>query len=168
MLPVALVPNSACVEFAKSLSGRLFNGVVKSPSFEVGAASNWETVGFSMHHDAIENVDGSGKRYIKGQTPIDGFKADLTNNGQGADVYRHILFTAGNVLRGLWWGASANAVFIAYDWQQAQRGRKESETELRDDYAGLDVGNAMLRTAKAGGSGDYGALTSELTTILCK
>ena len=32
--------------------------------------------------------------------PVDGFKRDLINNGQGADVYKHIYGIAGAVLIG--------------------------------------------------------------------
>jgi hypothetical protein len=66
------------------------------------------------------------------------------------------------------YGAAANKAFIFVDWQQAVRGRKESETELRDDYAGQRVGNAMLKTGQAGRSGNYAKLAQNIAHILCK
>ncbi|HEU0049658.1 MAG TPA: hypothetical protein VFQ43_18870, partial [Nitrososphaera sp.] len=61
-----------------------------------------------------------------------------------------------------------NALFTVIDWQQAARGRKESETELRDDFAGMAVGDAMLGTTAAGAGGNYAALSKEIKGILCQ
>lgn len=57
---------------------------------------------------------------------------------------------------------------VAYDRAQAATGRKESEAEVADDYAGEKVGNAMLKTGKAGASGNYENLALTIARILCK
>jgi hypothetical protein len=120
-----------------------------------------------MRVQAIDDVDESGNKYRKGKTPIDGFKEGLTAYGQDADVYHHILFVAGNVLDG-YYGAGLNEAFIAYDRAQAASGRKESEAEVADDYAGLKVGNAMLKTGQAGANGGYESLALTIARTLCK
>jgi len=124
-------------------------------------------VGVPMRAEAIDNVDQNGNPYRKGKTPIDGFKKGLTAYGQDADVYHHILFVAGNVLDGNY-GFGLNQAFIAYDRAQAAMGRKESEAEVADDYAGEKVGNAMLKTGKAGAKGDYESLALTIARILCE
>lgn len=122
-------------------------------------------VGEGMIHDALKNQDEFGNPYVKGKTPINGFKEELTNNGQGADVHHHILMAAGLNLTNnfIGWG-----VFKATDQDQARKGRKESETEVRDDDAGYAVGSKMFRTAARGRSGDYAKLAGEIRSIICK
>ncbi len=160
--------NSSCGKFAQSLADRLYNTNVRDhPYGEPGNAENLTAVGHPMTVNAVDNVDQNGNPYRKGKTPIDGFSDELVDNGQDADVYHHILFVAGNVLDGQY-GAAANKAFIFVDWQQAVRGRKESETELRDDYAGQRVGDAMLKTGRAGRSGNYAKLAQNIAHILCK
>lgn len=159
---------SACGKFATSLANRLYNtNIVDQPYGEPGNAGNLTTVAVAMRSEAIDNVDLSGNPYRKGKTPIDGFKIELTRAGQDADVYHHILFVAGNTLDGNY-GAALNKAFIAADWVQATKGRAESYTELEDDYAGVRVGNAMLKTGQAGRSGDYDMLARQIARILCK
>ena len=109
-------------------------------------------------------------KYTKGNLdpnplPVDGFKRNLIDNAQGADVYKHIYGIAGAVLIGesyvisKYWpfsvpgrarmtGSEVAKAQIADDRTAAAGGRTESETELRDDEAGLDVGFAMLKAAK--------------------
>jgi hypothetical protein len=117
-----------------------------------------------MVKQAIKDVDERGVAYKKGVYPITGSRGELTDNNQDADVYHHILFVAGNSLLGEP-GAAANAAFIAVDAKQAYiEGRKESETELRDDRAGLKVGGAMMSAAH---SGKFDALRNQITGILC-
>jgi hypothetical protein len=110
--------------------------------------------------------------------PVDGFKTELTNNGQGADVYKHIYGVAGAVLIGDSYagfkGATGRMGLTGYqniqaqlkeDMDQAAHGRKESETELRDDYAAIAVGGAMLKANKDRSSPE--ALRGALFDILC-
>jgi YD repeat-containing protein len=95
--------------------------------------------------------------------PIDGFKTNLIDNGQGADVYKHIYGIAGGVLigdfyviakdwpwprRGSLTGWQNVIAQVQDDLNAAQGGRKESETELRDDFAGIEVGRSMVRANK--------------------
>jgi len=53
------------------------------------------------------------------------------------------------------------------DLRQARNGRVESFAELRDDTAGIAVGNAMVRTTRAGKSADYAGLARTIMNILC-
>jgi len=158
---------SACGKFARSLADRLYNTVVRDHPYGDDNASNLAAVGVPMRAEAIDDVDQNGNKYVKGKTPIDGFKEYLTAYGQDADVYHHILFVAGNVLDGNY-GFALNQPFIARDWQQAAMGRRESEAELADDYAGEKVGNAMLKTGRAGASGNYENLALTIARELCK
>ncbi len=112
-------------------------------------------------------MDLNGVTYGKRTYPIDGFKPALTANNQLADVYRHVLFTAGNSLHGTPAADAENALFRLYDWQQSARGRSESDVELLDDDAGMAVGDLMLETALAGRSGNYAALKAQIKNILC-
>lgn len=162
-------PNS-CEQFAQSLADHLFNHTVKSsllPGQLNVADSTLARIGVIMQKQAVDNVDFSGRTYEKRQTPIDGFQDQFTDNTQGADVYHHILFTAGGELDTNW-GPQTNGAFLATDKLQASRGRKESETEVRDDYAGIAVGRAMLITGRLGRQGDFAFLTKQIADILCK
>jgi hypothetical protein len=103
---------------------------------------------------------------ILGTRSVTGFSSELIDNNQLGDVYRHILFTAGQMLESGRATVATNSLFTAYDYYDSLR-RAESETEHRDDEAGKDVGRAMLATAKAGASGDYAALTRRIRGILC-
>ncbi len=120
-----------------------------------------------MRDQAIDNLDLNGFPYEKRKYPIDGFKSALTANNQLADVYHHILFTAGNALHGTPGGDAENAAFRAYDWQQSARGRTESDAELLDDDAGIEVGGLMLNTALAGKSANYWGLKAQIKGVLC-
>jgi hypothetical protein len=122
-------------------------------------------------------------KYVKGNQdprplPVDGFKNELTNNGQGADVYKHIYGIAGAVLIGDYYvGAPGlpgragltgwQTVFaqVQDDRLAAAGGRLESETELRDDFAGVEVGKAMLNANKERTRPEY--LQRRLFDSLC-
>jgi hypothetical protein len=116
---------------------------------------------------AYRDTDYNGYHYTKNSYPIDGFKSALTAYGQDADVYHHILFTAGNALHGTMGGDSENWAFRRYDQRQADNGRQESIAELADDDAGIEVGQRMLATALAGRGGDYWGLKAKIKNILC-
>jgi hypothetical protein len=163
------VQPTSCEKFAQSLADHLFNHTVKSAMLPGQLNVGDQTlarIGVIMQGQAVDNVDFSGKPYQKGKTPIDGFQPGLIGNGQGAEVYHHILFTAGGELD-TYWGSQTNGAFLLFDQQQASRGRKESETEVRDDYAGIAVGRAMLETGRLGRQGDFAFLTKRITNILC-
>ncbi len=77
--------------------------------------------------------DGSGD--------VSGFRDDLVDNGQGSQVIRHILGQAGGeIMGGLGKIVADNQA--AENIEQAKT-RKESETEVRDDIAGVSVGKAI-------------------------
>jgi len=101
--------------------------------------------------------------------PVDGFRNELTRYGQDADVYRHILFTAGNTLRGTPVGDAASDALLASDYYGVYvQNRPESLSEIEDDYAGMSVGQMMLSTALAGRSGDYWGLKKQIMQRLCE
>jgi hypothetical protein len=154
---------SACDQFAGELSGHLYNAMVDESFHADGRLQ----LANQMVALGEANTNFQGFHYQKGVTPISGFRPALTANGQGADVYRHILFTAGNAMLGNVAGDAENDVFRAYDWAQAQSGRQESLAELADDDAGMEVGRRMLGTATAGVHADYNALKREIMGILC-
>lgn len=162
--PAAPPPPSACARFAEELANRLYNTVVLAGGFNPDSRHDLAN---EMNRRGRNNVDFNGRAYGKTTYPIDGFRPALTANGQLADVYRHILFTAGNSLHGTAAADAENAVFRAYDWQQSARGRAESDTELADDDAGMAVGELMLNTALAGRSGNYAQLMADIRNILC-
>jgi hypothetical protein len=156
---------SACDKFAEELASRLYKSVVLLGGYNSEARHDLAN---EMRNQAIDDVDLNGNRYNKRSYPIDGFKTALINNNQLADVYHHILFTAGNALHGTIGGDAENAAFKFWDgWQKNVQGRAESQAELHDDNAGWDVGTSMLNTALAGQSGDYWALKAQIKNILC-
>lgn len=160
----AVKPPSACAKFADQLGDRLYNTVVLAGGYNPESRHDLAN---AMNSQERANVDLSGVTYGKNSYPIDGFKQQLIANNQRADVYRHILFTAGNSLHGTPVADAENAAFRFYDWQQSARGRSESDTELLDDDAGMAVGDLMLNTALAGRSGNYAALKAQIKSILC-
>jgi hypothetical protein len=123
-----------------------------------------QRIGMDMARRAINGVDENGQKYGKFPTPV-GFQDNLVGWGQGGDVYRHILFVAGNVLEGALGGWLANEMFEAYDFFQFFGGRDESLAELLADRAGRQVGAAM---SSAFDSGDFNKLRETLKSILCK
>jgi hypothetical protein len=157
-------PPSACARFAEELSNRLYNTVVLAGGFNPDSRHDLAN---EMNRRGVNNVDFNGQAYGKHTYPIDGFRPALTANGQLADVYRHILFTAGNSLHGTPAADAENTAFRLYDWQQSARGRAESDAELADDDAGMAVGDLMLNTALAGRSGNYAQLLADIRNILC-
>jgi len=124
-------------------------------------------LGREMVDQAYRDVDLKNVPYKKKKYPIAGFKAALTANGQDADVYHHILFTAGDTLHGTFFGDAENWAFGTYDWIQAKSGRQESVAELADDAAGTEVGTLMYNAAMAGQSANYQELEKQIFKILC-
>jgi hypothetical protein len=155
---------SACARFAKELADRLYNAVVLEGGYNPESRHDFAN---EMSRRGENNVDFYGNYFDKKRYPIDGFKPALTANNQLADVYRHILFAGGDSLHGTAGGDLENLVFRLYDWQQSVRGRSESDTELADDYAGMEVGDLMYKTAMAGKSGNYEQLMKDIKYILC-
>ena len=121
-----------------------------------------------MTQQAIANTNLQGHQYRKGVTPIDGFKQALTAHGQGADVYHHILFTAGSALHGTMGGEAEFQAFRLQDWKQRTiEGRRESIAEVEDDDAGHEVGVLMFNAAMAGQRADYWKLKADIMQVLC-
>ncbi|MBK1833292.1 hypothetical protein [Roseibacillus ishigakijimensis] len=75
--------------------------------------------------------------------PTTGFRDDLWKNGQEGEMYRHLYFHMGCYLLGPpGWLVSW---FIGLtDIRQAASGRKESETEVRDNIAGRECGRILV------------------------
>ncbi|HBB87134.1 MAG TPA: hypothetical protein DC047_05925 [Blastocatellia bacterium] len=156
---------SACEKFADELGDRLYNAVVLEGGYNPDSRHDLAN---AMNDQAYRDVDLNGVPYEKNTYPIDGFKNELTAKRQRADVYHHILFTAGDGLHGTPAADAENQAFRAYDWYQSVvLGRAESDTELLDDDAGMAVGSLMLNTALSGRSGDYNALKTRIRGILC-
>jgi len=160
-----LTERSPCEKFSQSLVDQLYN-VVKHGGFDDPKDSAAQ-LGQVWEDRALKNRDENGNLYRKNDYPIGGFKPDLVSNNQDAEVYRHVLFTAGNALEG---NDLENWAFTQYhklrSLEDNPRG-KEAETEIRDDYAGRAVGQAMVKTVQAGKSGDYGALYNNIKNTLC-
>ena len=82
------------------------------------------------------------KRVNGRRLPTSGFKKSLFKDGQGGQIYRHLYFHLACYLMGpLGWLTSW---FIGLtDIKQAASGRKESETEIRDNIAGRECGKIL-------------------------
>lgn len=82
------------------------------------------------------------KRIKSRHLPTTGFKNDLVKDGQEGQMYRHLYFHLACYLLGpLGWLLSW---FIGLtDLKQAASGRKESETEVRDNVAGRECGRII-------------------------
>ena len=71
-----------------------------------------------------------------------GFKENLVNNGQQGQMYRHLYFHLACYLLGpIGWLVSWFIGLI--DIRQAAKGRKESETEVRNNVAGRECGRIL-------------------------
>ena len=88
------------------------------------------------------------KRIKSRHLPTTGFKDELIKNGQEGQMYRHLYFHLACYLLGpLGWLASW---FIGLtDLKQARSGRKESETEVRDNIAGRECGKILTLYMKS-------------------
>ena len=82
------------------------------------------------------------KRIKSRHLPTSGFHGDLVRDGQKGQMYRHLYFHLACYLLGpLGWLFSW---FIGLtDIKQAASGRKESETEVRDNIAGRECGKIL-------------------------
>lgn len=150
---------SSCADFAEALANRLYNAIFKTPG---ASGENVAKLAKAMRTNAEANEDEFGNNFKEYSTY--GFKKELIDNGQGNDVYRHIMWVASTYLDG---SNARRMVFTNYDRQQKLRGRKESETELRDDQAGIEVGKLMSQAVKAGLSADFKGLADAIRGVLC-
>jgi len=142
--------NPSCHEFVDELVDRVFNS-----SFFTKLGQ-----GIAMELEAIANPF---EKYMpRGRHFSNGFKDKLISNNQLGDVYRHVLFVAGTVLAGDRW---IRNWFMDHDQQQANAGRDESYTEVRDNLAGKSVGDLMSKAW----DGEMGAdsLRKALRDVLC-
>lgn len=104
--------------------------------------------------------DGTYNKWMPGgRGDPNGFRPELIKFGQSGDVYRHIMFVAGTVLAG---APATRAAFFEYDRAQARSGRRESITELEDDFAGERVGNLMNDYRRLGRDGLRDAIRNDL------
>jgi hypothetical protein len=171
---------SPCQKFSQSLADRLYNANQDPPFFgsENDPERGMKNLGATMVVEAVLNIDENGNSRSKshGRISVAGFKPELVTGNpsdakheldQGQDVYHHILFFAGNVLVDKPAADLANLAARNVDLRQVREGRAESLAELRDDAAGIEVGNAMVRTTRAGKSADYAGLARTIMNILC-
>jgi len=59
-------------------------------------------------------------------------------------------------------GDLANFAEMAVDIRQVRGGRQESLAEVKDDVAGMKVGDAMVATTRAGAKADYAGLAQTI------
>lgn len=82
------------------------------------------------------------KRIKSRHLPTTGFNEELVKNGQEGQMYRHLYFHLACYLLGpLGWLFSW--LIGLTDIKQAASGRKESETEVRDNIAGRECGRIL-------------------------
>ncbi len=106
------------------------------------------------------------RRRINSRTlPTSGFKESLISHGQKGQMYRHLYFHLACYLLGplgmmLSWGIGL------IDVKQAASGRKESETEIRDNLAGRECGVVLTQFFK--GRLDEEDVRARLRSILAE
>jgi RHS repeat-associated protein len=88
-------------------------------------------------------------QYVKSD-PTTGFKQPLYYTGalQGGELYKHVLAFAGLTVKSGFGDVAANIVIknaLELDAAQVASGRKESQAELNDDYAGIAVGELLVK-----------------------
>jgi hypothetical protein len=95
---------------------------------------------------------GTWARQYQKQDSTTGFNPELYGNGQGGEMYKHILAFAGSTLVANFGGiaerAGANKLMetaLIHDINQQLTGRKESIAEVKDDYAGMAVGELLVK-----------------------
>lgn len=125
---------SSCTDFAAQLASTFFDNVGEYYLNTMG-------LGISMMKGSAATPPT-----IFDDSYYDGFKPELVSNGQNGDVYRHIGWMAGSEIAHI--GAISQEALIWSDAKQAWSSdghvqRPESITELRDDIAGIAVGQAM-------------------------
>lgn len=96
-------------------------------------------LGIGLLHRKFQHIR---KRIKSRHLPTTGFHKDLVKDGQDGQMYRHLYFHLACYLMGpLGWLFSW---FIGLtDIKQAASGRKESETEVRDNIAGRECGKIL-------------------------
>ena len=86
--------------------------------------------------------------------PTTGFKRELYDTGsgpserQGGEAYKHILAFASLTVKAAFGDVSANILIreaLQLDIAQRATGRRESIAEVNDDYAGMAVGDLLVR-----------------------
>ena len=103
------------------------------------------------------------KRIRSRHLPTVGFREDLVKYGQEGQMYRHIYFHLACYLLGpMGWLVSR---FIGWiDIRQAANGRKESETEVRNNVAGRKCGRILTFYMK--GKVDENTARKQLKRVL--
>ena len=95
--------------------------------------------------------------------PTVGFKKDLVKNGQEGQMYRHLYFHLACYLLGPM-GRLVSRYIGWIDIRQAAKGRKESETEVRNNVAGRECGRILTLYMK--GKVDETTARKQLTRVL--
>jgi RHS repeat-associated protein len=151
-----------------------------------GIAMQGRTMAYAAKNSYGKSKDDKGNNLF----PIDGFKDALVSNGQGADVYKHILGAAGAIMigdsylvpvfgsarvpqQGAQPATTGNELYasnLAFDMQQSvdvnhPEHMREAMTEVADDIAAGMVGTMMLDTAN--GKMTPEELQKKLFDLLC-
>lgn len=82
------------------------------------------------------------KRIQSAHLPTTGFHEDLVKDGQNGEMYRHLYFHLACYLLGPMGWVLSWAIGLL-DIKQASKGRKESQTEVRDNIAGRECGRIL-------------------------
>lgn len=156
----------------KSSCEKFVDNLVSRTDYKVPTKATAANVGRVMGYNAKNQFSRNSKSFA-----VDGFRPELVSNGQGGDVYKHILGHAGATMIGnaklYGWGGGRTGFEIseaeeAIDRRQLDdpNHRREAETELRDNAAGRQVGDLMRQRILGDISRDD--LKKGLMNILCE
>jgi RHS repeat-associated protein len=131
-------PNPTCQQFAQQLAA----AVVQSQARGTSAAA------LATAMTALALLNPFPKNGPNGALlPTPGFTLQLTDSGQGADVFRHILVSAaGELSPKNPFSAFISAGVRLQDANQASQFRMESFSELAGDVAGARIGQLMRQS----------------------
>ena len=163
------LPFETCEEFVNYLvnqaTGALQNvvdGLTVNNHSQVAQA-----LGAGMMHTAFfgyeRHINNGAERFANG---TDGFRRELTANGQNGGVFGHVLGIGGAVLAGTI-GMAVGVHSMAFDNLQRLWGTQQGAAEVAGNRAGLAVGRRM-RDFINGTNRNRDSLTNDLRGILCQ
>lgn len=166
------LPFNSCEEFVNWLSDLVAKVMSAASGNPHTAVLRQRNAAILLGHGLAEIAYFNYDRYIKNE--YEGFKDELVDAGegspegkQGAGVYGHVLFGAGETLAG-----KVDPVgLVAFhanrfkDWAQAARGSSQYASERAGNIAGQKVGNLIWEYM--GHKRSQSELTSSLKGVLC-
>ena len=134
---LAHLPTSPPPQCVMTSLDRFINTIIKLA--EPGSIVKRYRLGIGL----LSRIFQSTRKGIRSRhLPTVGFKDNLVKHGQKGEMYRHLYFHLACYLLGpMGWAVSWFIGLI--DIQQAAKGRKESETEVRDNVAGRECGRIL-------------------------